>query len=1248
MCSKFWVNFFIILSSFIMQVYGQAKIDPKLLNIQENEFKSVFVVLKPKADISAVKTIKGKENKTKFVYNELLEVAEKSQSSISLFLKQNQIHYRSYYIVNAFAIKANKALIKKLAAFEEVEIIMEDGLFIMADIQKEKNSDRTVTYGLQNIKAPQVWSQGFRGQNVVIGGQDTGYKWDHEQLRDRYRGWNGTTANHHYNWHDAIDENHPMHSGNNPCGYTLSIPCDDHNHGTHTMGTMVGNITNDTIGVAPEAKWIGCRNMERGYGSLSTYVECFEWFLAPYAYGDGPEDGDPTKMPHVINNSWGCPPVEGCNALNIYMMEEAMMNLRNAGCVIVVSNGNSGGTCSTTFDPPAFFEGSFSVGATNSSNGIANFSSKGPVTFDNSNRLKPNVCAPGVAVRSSIVYNGTYANYSGTSMAGPHVAGAVALIISANPNLAGEVDQIEDILEKTTLPLFGGSICNGIPGTATPNNTYGYGLIDVQKAVARALDSLFVPIIKVDQFGYKPTEQKIAILSNPITGFNQNDMFTPGTSAVLRNAITHQIVFTANVSQWNSGATHTQSGDQIWYFDFSSFTTPGKYYVSSGSTHSENFDINDTVYHNIFKAAFKTYYYQRCGIAKNAPFAHSGFIDGACHLADTLCLNFINPGVERLKRNVSGGWHDAGDYNKYVNFAYASVIDLLMSFQLHPQAWASDQMGIPESGNGIPDLLDEIKYETDWLLKMQDNDGGVFSLVGVQNYTTASPPSADNSLRYYGPKTTSASFSASAMFALASSQFRKINVPGAQQYALILDTAAVEAYTWAVNNPNTIFNNSGLLAAGEQETSVYERSMRKLVASVFLYDLTGNSTYRTYVETNYLQSNFKQWNTVYPFEIPTQLALLYYTFLPGVTPSVSSDIKNTFRNSIETTNDNLPAHTNQNDAYRSFLSDANHTWGSNRTKTSMGNLFAAYKEFGLNPSNNAAINAITNNYIHYIHGRNPVGLCFLTNMEHLNAGKSINTIYHNWFRHGHNLWGDVRRSTYGPAPGFLSGGVNPSYDLDPCCLTNTCGIYNPDCIQLQPPKQQPILKSYLDWNRGYPQNSWQITEPAIYYQSAYLFLLAGKVNFSGENINSDTKAKQISGDIDVATYPKSMVLTSPDFSKFRLSVDNSGLLMVVQETNPIVPSIKLMSGNLLIVESAKGLILRAPDNTLWRLYINAAGIVSTESLPFLPSVHTKITGGDLFFESQNAGVILKDLDGICYKISVTNTGRLIVQSVSCT
>jgi subtilisin family serine protease len=1244
---KFLIRFAFIFLFFSNNINSQARIDPKLIGLQPDSFRSIVVILKQKADISNVRFIKGKENKTTFVYDLLLEVATKSQSNISSFLSGKNIPFRSFYIVNAFSLKADKSLITQLATFDEVDMIIEDGNFMMSEVQKDKNSDRTVTYGLNNIRAPQVWTQGFRGQNVVIGGQDTGYKWDHEQLRNKYRGWNGSSANHNYNWHDAIYTNHPIHSGNNPCGYNLSVPCDDDNHGTHTMGTMVGNFTSDTIGVAPEAKWIGCRNMERGYGLLTTYVECFEWFLAPYAYGDGPEDGDPSKMPHVINNSWGCPSLEGCNALNVHIMEEALMNLRSAGCVIVVSNGNSGGTCSTTLDPPAFFEGSFSVGATNSSNVIAGFSSKGPVTFDNTNRLKPNVCAPGVGVRSSIVYGGNYASYNGTSMAGPHVAGAVALIISANPNLAGEVDQIENILEKTALPLFGGSTCNNILGTTSPNNTYGYGLIDVEKAVSRARDSLYVPIIKVDQFGYRPNDQKIAVLSNPITGYNQNDMFSPGTSAVLKNAVTHQTVFTANVNQWNGGATHNQSGDQVWYFDFSNYTTPGKYYVSSGTTHSEDFIIQDTVYNNVFKTAFKTFYYQRCGIAKTAPYALPGYVDNACHLVDTLCLNYLNPGVERLKRDVSGGWHDAGDYNKYVNFAYTAVIDLLMSFQLQPQAWASDNMGIPESGNAIPDLLDEIKYETDWLLKMQDNDGGVFSMVGVQNYTSASPPSADNSIRYYGPKTTSASFSASAMFAFASSQFRKINVPLAQQYALVLDTAAIEAYNWGVNNPNVVFNNSGILGAGEQEISVYERSMRRLVAAAFLYDLTSSISYKSYVETNYLQSNFKQWNTVYPFEIPTQLALLYYAFLQGVTPSVAMDIKNTFRSSIESSTDNLPAHNSQYDAYRAYLTDANHTWGSNRTKTAMGNLFSVYKEFGLNVANNVTITSISGNYMHYVHGRNPVGLCFLSNMEHLCADRSINTVYHNWFHYGNPIWGDVRRSVYGPVPGLLSGGVNPSYNLDPCCNTNSCGSNNSDCIQLQPPGQQPVQKSYLDWNRGYPQNSWQITEPAIYYQSSYLFLLAGKVNFTSTTIQSNIKAKQVAGDIDISTYPKSIILTSSDNSKFRVSVDNNGLLSTFQEANPVMPNVKFDSGNLLISESLKGLILRSPNNTLWRLFVNTAGLISTESLPSLPAIHTKITSGDILFEGLNAGLILKDIENICYKISVTNLGRLTAQSVSC-
>lgn len=131
------------------------------------------------------------------------------------------------------------------------------------------------------------------------------------------------------------------------------MPCDDDKHGTHTMGTMVGEDDENSIGVAPEAKWIACRNMDRGWGQPSTYMECFEWFLAPYDL-EG-ENADPDKAPHVINNSWFCSVEEGCNPSNFILMEEIVKNLKASGVVVVVSAGNSGGSgCGSVTGPPAF------------------------------------------------------------------------------------------------------------------------------------------------------------------------------------------------------------------------------------------------------------------------------------------------------------------------------------------------------------------------------------------------------------------------------------------------------------------------------------------------------------------------------------------------------------------------------------------------------------------------------------------------------------------------------------------------------------------------------------------------------------------------------------------------------------------------------------------------------------------------------------------------------------------------------
>ena len=343
---------------------------------------------------------------------------------------------------------------------------------------KAPNSPETVETGVNYIHAPQVWAQGFTGQGIVVGGADTGYRWTHNALKNHYRGWNGTTADHNYNWHDSIHD-----STGNPCGNDATAPCDDQGHGTHTMGTAVGDDggTNQ-IGVAPGAKWIGCRNMNQGDGTPARYMECFEFFLAPYPVGGTPAQGDPTKAPDVTTNSWSCPTSEGCSALTLQAGVEAQ---RNAGIMMVVAAQNSGPGCSTVLDPPGIYDAVYSIGALNTgTDTIASFSSRGPVTADGSNRMKPDISAPGTSTRSSYNTSDTaYASLSGTSMATPHVAGAVALLWSERPSLRHDVTATENILNDSAVHISS-TACSS---SGSPNNTYGYGRIDVLAAVNHLL-----------------------------------------------------------------------------------------------------------------------------------------------------------------------------------------------------------------------------------------------------------------------------------------------------------------------------------------------------------------------------------------------------------------------------------------------------------------------------------------------------------------------------------------------------------------------------------------------------------------------------------------------------------------------------------------------------------------------------------------------------------------------------------------
>ncbi len=466
-----------------------AKIAPWVLEHTANGAQAEFlVVLTQQADLSRADSLPTKLEKGRYVYRALWTTAQTTQAPILNWLKARGVEHRSYYILNLIWVKADREVADALAARTDVARIVGNPAIHVIEPRPISPTapdllaaPTGVEPGVSNVHAPEVWAMGFTGQGIVVGGQDTGIQWDHPALKAHYRGWNATTVTvtHEYNWHDSI---HTNTHGFNSCGVDSPAPCDDYGHGTHTIGTAVGDDGGAyQIGMAPGAKFIGCRNMDNGYGMPTTYIECFEFFLAPYPVGGTPAQGDPSQAPDVTNNSWVCPPSEGCD---VNSLTQAVQAQRAAGILTVASAGNDGSSCSTVSDPPAFYEEVYTVGALNTgTDTIAGFSSRGPIIVDGSNRRKPDISAPGTDTLSAYPVN-TYVYLSGTSMAAPHVAGAVALLWSARPWLKNQITATEEIF-NTSAAHIPNATCD-TAGTTWPNNTYGYGRLDVKAAVDAA------------------------------------------------------------------------------------------------------------------------------------------------------------------------------------------------------------------------------------------------------------------------------------------------------------------------------------------------------------------------------------------------------------------------------------------------------------------------------------------------------------------------------------------------------------------------------------------------------------------------------------------------------------------------------------------------------------------------------------------------------------------------------------------
>ncbi len=636
----------------------------------------------------------------------------------------------------------------------------------------------------------------------------------------------------------------------------------------------------------------------------------------------------------------------------------------------------------------------------------------------------------------------------------------------------------------------GGSPSGGSGGRAT--GTGGSGTVPADAGPIDAPQPRS-PYIVVDQFGYRPDAEKIAVLRDPQVGFDASESFTPGAAYAVVDAHSGDRVFEGAPVVWNGGNTDDASGDKAWWFDFSGVTAPGDYFVldESANVRSDVFRVSTDVYRDVLAQSVRMLFYQRDGFAKTAEYAGAGWADGAAHmgpLQDTHCRLYSAKDDASTEKDLHGGWFDAGDYNKYTNWAAGYVIQFLRAYSEAPAAFRDDY-GIPESGNGVPDVLDETKWELDWLVRMQNDDGSVLSIVGEAG---DSPPSAATGQSLYGSANTSATLTSAAAYAYGARVYRAVDAAKFGAYADDLERRAKKAWTWAAANPNVTFqNNDGAsgtegLGAGRQEVDDRGRLMKKLAAAVYLYELTGDTAYRDFFDQNYGQTQLLAGGYLDLFDLEANDVLLEYTKAQGATASVVDRVRSAYAAGMDSDH-NLGSVRGNVDPYLAALYV--YTWGSNQNKAQQGLLFSDLVTYGIDASSSADALRGAERYVHYVHGVNPFGMVYLSNMAAYGAAKSVTRFFHTWFSHGSARWDAVGESTYGPPPGYLVGGPNPSYSWDGCCPSGCSGVPCGDAPPA-PPAGQPPAKSYEDFNDSWPLDSWSVTEPDVGYQALYIRLLS--------------------------------------------------------------------------------------------------------------------------------------------------------------
>lgn len=452
-------------------VPGGAPIDPRAwAEVAKGADGTVWVLLREEADLSPAFSMTDWDARGTWVHETLRATADRTQRGLLRMLAARGVDATPFFIVNAVALRgADEATVRAVAARSEVGRIEGDPKAFVAPtvaadpvppVLAATSGDAGVLateWGISAIRAPSVWSTfGVRGEGVVVGTIDTGVAYTHPALLATYRGNLGGSFSHDYDWYD-------------PTGTCTAAPCDNNGHGTHTMGTIVGEDGSNVIGVAPKARWIAAKGCATSSCASNALLSAGQWMLAPTNLRG--RSANASLRPHLVSNSWGSS--DGASTVYQKMVDSWVAS----GIFPIFSNGNSGSACRTVGSPGSYLA-SYGVGAYDSSGRIADFSSRGPSPF--SGAVKPDISAPGVAVRSAWP-GGGYQSLNGTSMAAPHVAGTVALMLSAAPALIGKLDEIRAALDGST--NVSGTDDRTCGGTAADNNVWGRGKLDALQAV---------------------------------------------------------------------------------------------------------------------------------------------------------------------------------------------------------------------------------------------------------------------------------------------------------------------------------------------------------------------------------------------------------------------------------------------------------------------------------------------------------------------------------------------------------------------------------------------------------------------------------------------------------------------------------------------------------------------------------------------------------------------------------------------